>query len=999
MSRLKFLNTPLVVLALLFGGGSLHAAATLAANPTSLTLSCDTVLGSTPATVGITLAAAGSAVNVTVSEPNGSPVVLPSPVSQSVSSTSVAVNYTFSVPAGCKGATNGQTVALTFTPSTGTALVVTATLNITSSASALAPSPSSVLLTCTKNGSVYTPGSSQTVNVTSAAPGGTPFTVDNTVNVLPSWLSVTSLSGGTASTTAVVLTFTPKAGCGGLSVGSTTFSVHLLNAPAPDRVVPVTIEIGAAAAISASVSPVALSYTTGSGTYTPVTTNISASPAVFFSVDQTTLPLWLNVSPSSGTTTSPVTLSFVPTAGVQTLAVGSYSANVHLKVSGDLDFVLPVSLAVKNPAATMSVVEGTTRSINWTLGSALPNLVITPVSSDAPIAYTVSTTAGSLSPQVSATSGIAYSFGSPISVSFLQAIFGAAAPGATLTGSVTITPASGSPITVNITVNVKAPGAAVTSASPAALPTASSGTFTVVLSGAGFVVSNDPTVATKVGVVNSGLIVSDSNIASTVVNSTSIVLTITAPSTSDPYLPFSGNGGTVTLGVCNPQGSNCSTPTGTVSIVIGVNPIVQAVTSASSFTQATPPALNSIAPYDILSVFGTNFCMSGGTGCSGQNAILYGTTDPVTERYPTSVSPDAAGATQRSLTVTFQTHGASPTVIASAPILFATNNQINIVAPDALKTYIGSPVDMVVSFGYGTGSTILKSSPYSVIVAATDPGVFTVGGDGQGEAAVLDNNALVTSSAPANIRSIGADSDIVSFYVTGLGVPDSQDGSNAWTGVACMAVADYFAAVNTATSASPALTSNDGLVLNPNYFPSNIIQPCLKSSSTDVPSVTIGGVAATVKFAGWVSGSVAGLYQINALLPAATANFTDVNGVSGAFGTSAKHLPVIITANGKSSQSTGVNMWLQQTLLVTSTGATSGAANSAWAGTTIATNDGAAPYAFAVSSGTLPAGLSLDASAGTVTGTPTATGSSTVVFQVTDNNGLQGTVSVTFTVN
>src|SRR5262249_33508964 len=154
--------------------------------------------------------------------------------------------------------------------------------------------------------------------------------------------------GGTATATPVALSVVAKAGCGGLSPGSATFSVHLLNAPAPDKLLPVTIQVGAATPLSASVSPVALSHTKASGVFTAVTSNISASPAAFFSVDPTSLPLWLAVTPASGTTSSPVTVSFTPTAGAETLALGSYSANVRLKVSGSLDFLVPVTLQVKN---------------------------------------------------------------------------------------------------------------------------------------------------------------------------------------------------------------------------------------------------------------------------------------------------------------------------------------------------------------------------------------------------------------------------------------------------------------------------------------------------------------------------------------------------------------------------------------------------------------------------------------------------------------------------
>ncbi len=311
---------------------------------------------------------------------------------------------------------------------------------------------------------------------------------------------------------------------------------------------------------------------------------------MFFSVDPTSIPLWLTVSPMSGTTGSPVSVGFTPTAGAQTLALGGYTANIHLKVSGELDFVLPVNLQVKNPAPTLTVAEGTTRTVNWTLGTALPSFLITPVSSDSPIAYSVTTTPGTLFPQVSATSGLAYSFGSPLTVTFLQSVFGAAAPGAALTGSVIITPSGGSAVTVAITVNVKSPGAAISILSPNALPTATSGTFTVVISGSGFVASSDTSLVTRVGVVTGGLIVPDSNLVASVVNSTSIDVVITVPSTADPYLPFSGNGGSIVIGVCNPQGVACSTPTGpTPTLTIGINPIVQAVTSAASFAEATPP--------------------------------------------------------------------------------------------------------------------------------------------------------------------------------------------------------------------------------------------------------------------------------------------------------------------------------------------------------------------------------------------------------------------------
>ncbi len=65
---------------------------------------------------------------------------------------------------------------------------------------------------------------------------------------------------------------------------------------------------------------------------------------------------------------------------------------------------------------------------------------------------------------------------------------------------------------------------------------------------------------------------------------------------------------------------------------------------------------------------------------------------------------------------------------------------------------------------------------------------------------------------------------------------------------------------------------------------------------------------------------------------------------------------------------------------------------------TLAASGGSAPYQFTLTSGTLPAGLTLNAD-GTVTGTPSAAGSTTVTITVTDNAGANTPNTVTFTVN
>jgi uncharacterized protein (TIGR03437 family) len=424
--------------------------------------------------------------------------------------------------------------------------------------------------------------------------------------------------------------------------------------------------------------------------------------------------------------------------------------------------------------------------------------------------------------------------------------------------------------------------------------------------------------------------------------------------------------------------------------------------------QVSPPALPTIAPYDMLSIFGANFCSSGNTGCSSTQ-VLYGAPDPVTLSYPLSLSPDSSGASQRLLSVTFQTHGSSPSVIANAPLLFATNGQINLVVPGAVAAQIGGTVDIVVNFGYGSGATLKSSAPFTVNVAATNPGLFTIGADGQGDSASLDSNwNLISTVNPAGMRSTASDSDTVQLYLTGLGAPDSTgDNSQAGSGggpvwsTDCVTVASFLSSFNLVTS--NALTSLDGTLIEASALNTNRLIPCISSSSANVPSVTIGGVSGTVAYAGWVPNTIAGLYQINVTLPGSAAGpFTTASGASVSTITAPVQLPVVVTANGISSQP-GVTMWVAPRLRVDApTGAgLTGTVGVSWSSSNnlVVASEGTSPYRYAVTSGLLPSGLTLNAATGAISGTPAANtaGSYVVTVTATDSANVPVKGSATFT--
>ncbi|HEY5334465.1 MAG TPA: family 43 glycosylhydrolase, partial [Mycobacteriales bacterium] len=71
--------------------------------------------------------------------------------------------------------------------------------------------------------------------------------------------------------------------------------------------------------------------------------------------------------------------------------------------------------------------------------------------------------------------------------------------------------------------------------------------------------------------------------------------------------------------------------------------------------------------------------------------------------------------------------------------------------------------------------------------------------------------------------------------------------------------------------------------------------------------------------------------------------------------------------------------------------------NSPYSQTLTATR-GTTPYSWSITSGTLPPGMSLNASSGNVSGTPTSTGTTDVTFQVTDAGGLTGSATLPMSV-
>lgn len=362
----------------------------LVANPNPLTLTVPSNSNapvSQPLTVSTTLASVTFTAQATL--PSGQTWLSVNPPTATATSVQPAA---LTVTANPTGLTPGMyTGMITLTPTNGgSPVTIQVTINVGGAAS-LQLSPG-MLSFAYQTGTAFPPA--QTIALTSNGQA-LPFTVTASTQSGGSWLVVTPQAGATNAAGGSPANLSVQVNASSLPAGSYQGSITIASQGASNspQTIPVTLLVSNQPIVEISSNVVAFNYQFQSTTVPSqqqVQILSSGNPLPFTaSVSPGSGGNWLMVTPANGTTPQPINLSLNP-AVLSTLAPGTYNSTVTLSsnAAGNSPVVINVSLVIGN--TTLLNVSQTSLNFNYQIAQALPvTQTFTVNSSGTPVNYTV----------------------------------------------------------------------------------------------------------------------------------------------------------------------------------------------------------------------------------------------------------------------------------------------------------------------------------------------------------------------------------------------------------------------------------------------------------------------------------------------------------------------------------------------------------------------------------------------------------------------------------
>jgi len=471
-----------------------------------------------------------------------------------------------------------------------------------------------------------------------------------------------------------------------------------------------------------------------------------------------------------------------------------------------------------------------------------------------------------------------------------------------------------------------------------------------------------------------------------------------ASGTSIRYTPAAGYSGSDSL-IYTATGAGGTSAAATVTITVSAPPLTITPTTLPNGTQSTAysQTLTTSAGTVPYSYRITSGSLPAGLSLDISSGVISGTpTAGGTYNFSIGVQDrySATGSQAYSLTVSAPSITLSPGFLSNGTVGVTYNSSFSAsggTAPYSYSITSGSlPTGLSLNNSTGTLSgTPTAGGAFNLTITAADTngatGSQTYSLTVSAPSITLSpgslSNGTVGTPYSATLSSTGGTAPY-SYTITSGSLPTGlslNTGTGAISGIP--SVAGAYNLTITATDTNSATRSQAYSITIGAQVPVSTAVIAVVPANSSLNPITLnisGGAATSVAVASAASHGTA-------TASGTSISYTPAAGFSGAD----SFTYTATNASGTSSPATVSITVSAPTLTITPTTLPNGTQSTAYS-QTLTTSAGTAPYSYRITSGSLPAGLSLNTSSGVFSGTPTAGGAFNLTITVTDANGATG---------